>query len=109
MSIYKRITTLGIYLLLLTPPIHEIYVFILKIFEGYNHDSLYSGAKLCLSIRGRVKRVLSGGASGLMRYESRIVKQLGKKITGLFARLLLLFQARDLSTFLKKTSNPARQ
>lgn len=61
MSIYKRITTLGIYLLLLTPPIHEIYVFILKIFEGYNHDSLYSGAKLCLSIRGRVKRVLSGG------------------------------------------------
>ena len=31
------------------------------IFEGYNHDSLYSGAKLCLSIRGGVKRVLSGG------------------------------------------------
>lgn len=28
---------------------------VVKIFEGYNHDSLYSGAKLCLSIRGRVK------------------------------------------------------
>lgn len=65
MSIYKRITTLGIYLLLLTNPIHEIYVFPARC-KKYLRDiitiaSIRARNFACLFAEELNRGVLSGG------------------------------------------------